>query len=87
MSENTAIKYRTRATEVQAVRWVGDNFEEIRKFAPGCLVKVMGPHKLRITQQGQSFYAHEGDYIVLDTWGFYHALASVLFSDVFERAF
>jgi hypothetical protein len=56
--------YRKIPVEVQAVRWTGDNLQEIRAFGARCILSVQGGWKLDIARRGPGRV--EGNMLVSD---------------------
>jgi hypothetical protein len=77
--------YRKIPVEVQAVRWTGDNLQEIRAFGARCILSVQGGWKLDLASHGGTVTALCGDFIVRDADGEFDRCDPERFAQTYER--
>ncbi len=78
------MRYRHRSTEVEAVRWTGDNFVEIDEFidVPHSTYPSIG--QLFLPTPGGVQRAVDGDWIVKDAAGWYYPVKPEDFEKTYE---
>lgn len=81
-------QYRKRPIVIRAVKWTGDNFDEIRKFVKGqplTLYKnTYGLTRLVIETLEGVMRAEVGDYIICGVRGEYYSCKPDIFSETYE---
>ena len=91
------MRYRKKPVEIEAVRWTGNNFEEIRQFAgqhtnivihdtawnagAGAAVAVLSIHTLEGDMK-----AEYGDYIIKGVTGEFYPCKPDIFAKTYEVA-
>lgn len=76
------MRYQVKRPVIEAVQWRGDNFEEVKAFAPSARLyggTVVVDSWLSIE------YAHTGDYIMRHPLGGHHAITPVAFLREYEE--
>lgn len=81
-------EYRKRPVTVRAVKWTGDNFDEIREFVKGqplTLYKnTYGLTRLVVETLEGDMRAEVGDYIICGVRGEYYSCKPDIFSETYE---
>lgn len=81
-------QYRKRPIVIRAVKWTGDNFDEICEFVkdqPVTLYKNdFGFIRLLIETLEGDMYAEVGDYIICGVHGEYYSCKPDIFSETYE---
>lgn len=76
------MKFRKRPVVVDAVRWTGDNFEEMRLFTGGKASKCN--HMLVIATLEGEMHALPGDWIIRGISGEYYPCKDWIFEETYE---
>ena len=79
------MRYRKKPVEIEAVRWTGENLEEIKEFAKGALVH-RGPAGIAIDTLEGRMRADKGDYIIKGIKGEFYPCKSDIFEMTYEKA-
>lgn len=81
-------QYRKRPVTVRAVKWTGDNFDEIREFVKGQPLTLykndFGFIRLLIETLEGDMYVEVGDYIIQGVHGEYYPCKPDIFSETYE---
>lgn len=82
-------QYRKRPIVIRAVKWTGDNFDEIREFVksqPLTLYKNdFGFIRLLIETLEGDMYAEVGDYVICGVHGEYYPCKPDIFTETYEE--
>lgn len=78
------MKYRKKPVEIEAVRWTGENLEEIEKFAKGALVH-RGSVDIVISTLEGLMRASKGDYIIKGIAGEFYPCKPDIFKATYEE--
>lgn len=81
-------QYRKRPVTVRAVKWTGDNFDEIREFVKGQPLTLykndFGFIRLLIETLEGDMHVEVGDYIIQGVHGEYYPCKPDIFSETYE---
>ena len=78
------MRYRKKPVEIEAVRWTGENLEEIKGFAKGSLVR-RGPVGITIDTLEGRMRADKGDYIIKGIAGEFYPCKPDIFKATYEE--
>ena len=78
------VRYRKKPVEIEAVRWTGENLEEIKDFAKGALVR-RGPAGIAIDTLEGRMRADKGDYIIKGIAGEFYPCKPDIFKATYEE--
>ena len=80
-----AQKYRKKPVTIEAVRWDGDNIDEISDFVKrNCAVYDWRMNRLIIVTLEGEMYASVGDYIIKGVQGEYYPCKPDIFQATYE---
>lgn len=78
------MRYRKKPVEIEAVRWTGENLEEIKEFAKGALVR-RGSVGIAIDTLEGRMRADKGDYIIKGIAGEFYPCKPDIFKATYEE--
>ena len=80
------MKYRRRPIEVEAVRWTGDNFDEVAEFVNGEAIYQDAESNWVVATPHGAVLADLGDWIVKDVRGQFYPCVDEVFAETYEEA-
>ena len=80
------MKYRKKPIVIEAVRWMGDNYEEIILFTNNASFYPMDSRKININTLEGNMKADIGDYIVKGIKGEVYPVKPDIFEKTYEEA-
>ena len=78
------MKYRKKPVVIDAVKWTGENFDEITRFATLSRVELSDGLLHIITLEGM-MVADEGDFIIKGVKGEYYPCKPDIFEKTYEK--
>ena len=76
--------YRKKPAVIEAVRWTGDNFDELEKFAGKFVERGQKNGELFVNTLEGTIHAKLGDYIIMDIQGEFYPCDSEIFKKTYE---
>lgn len=76
------MRYQVKRPVIEAVQWTGDNFSEVKAFAPSA--RLCG-HTVVVGSFLCVEYAYVGDYIMHHPLGGHRAITPIMFTREYEE--